>query len=366
MASSTVSNNILIAAGGTGGHIFPAEALAQELKARGHKVYFATDVRGLRFVDNFPAEEVKLIDGATVFSKSPLKLIGAMFKICKGVAQSLFYVHRKKIDIVVGFGGYPSFAPLLAGKLLFKPSVLHEQNAVLGRANKLLAKFTKQVALSFPTTKFADDIAHKTTFIGNPLRGIVHELKNTQYAPYTEGENFNLVVFGGSQGAAVFNQILPAAMMALPDNVRNKINLVQQVRKEDVDRLTKIYQELNMNAIIAPFFADMPQLIAKSHLVIGRAGATTVAELCYIGRPSLLVPLPGALDADQANNAKNIADINGGWVCKQNEFTAPYLAAKIQDWMSEPQQLVEAAHNAKQLGQPQAAENLANLVEKYI
>ena len=361
-----VPKNILIAAGGTGGHIFPAEALAETLKARGHHIYFATDVRGLRFVKNFPANEVKLIDGATVFSKSPWALLKAFYKISKGVVQSFFYIRAKKIDIVVGFGGYPSFAPMLAGKICGKPSVLHEQNAVLGRANKLLAKFTQQVALSFPKTKFAEAIADKSIFIGNPLRSIVRELKDTQYKPYVHGEKFNLVVFGGSQGAKVFTDILPAAMMKLPDDVRAKINLVQQVRKDDAARLNKIYRELNMDAIIAPFFTDMPNLIAASHLVIGRAGATTVAELCYIGIPSLLVPLPGSLDGDQANNAKNIADIGGGWLCKQNEFTADYLAGKIQDWLSAPDQLSKAANNAKNLGQPMAAENLANLVEKYI
>ncbi|MBL1422624.1 MAG: undecaprenyldiphospho-muramoylpentapeptide beta-N-acetylglucosaminyltransferase [Alphaproteobacteria bacterium] len=360
------AKNILIAAGGTGGHIFPAEALAETLKRRGHHVYFATDVRGLRFVKNFPAHEVKLIDGATVFSKSPISLVKALYKIMRGVVQSVVYIRAKKIDIVVGFGGYPSFAPMMAGKLCGKPSVLHEQNAVLGRANKLLAKFSQRVALSFPKTKFAEAIGDKAVFIGNPLRSIVHELKDTQYKPYIIGEKFNLVVFGGSQGAQVFNDILPAAMMKLPDDVRGKINLVQQVRQDSVERLIKLYDELNMDAIIAPFFGDMPKLIANSHLVIGRAGATTVAELCYIGIPSILVPLPGSLDGDQANNAKNIADIGGGWLCKQDEFTADYLAGKIQDWMKASEPLTQAAQNAKNLGQPKAAENLADLVEKYI
>lgn len=361
-----IAKNILIAAGGTGGHIFPAQALAQELKSRGHKVYFATDVRGLRFVDDFPADDVKLIEGATVFSKSPLSLLKALFKIIKGIGQSLGYISAKKIDIVVGFGGYPSFAPLFAGKLLLKPSVLHEQNAVLGRANKLLAKFTKQVALSFPKTKFTEDIAHKTSFIGNPLRRIVHELKDVEYKPYLKADKFKLVVFGGSQGARIFNQILPAAMALLPKNKRDKIELIQQVSAADLDKVAEQYTEINMDATLAPFFADMPKLIADSHLVIGRAGATTVAELCYIGRPALLVPLPGALDADQANNAKNIADSDAGWLCMQTEFTAEYLSGKLIEWMSEPKLLSEAAQNAKNLGQPKAAENLADLVEKYI
>lgn len=358
--------NILIAAGGTGGHIFPAEALAQELKNRGHNVYFATDVRGMRFADGFPADEIKLIDGATVFSKSPFSLFKAMLKIIKGVGQSVAYILRRKIDIVVGFGGYPSFAPLLAGKILFKPSVLHEQNAVLGRANKLLAKFTKQVALSFPQTKFAEAIAGKTTFIGNPLRAIVHELKDTEYSPYKPNEKFNLVVFGGSQGARVFNENLPAAMALLPVDVRVKIKLTQQVAATDIDNVAALYEQMGMDATLAPFFNDMPRLIANSHLVIGRAGATTVAELAFLGIPSLLVPLPGALDADQAHNAKNIADIGGGWLCVQKEFTPQYLAEKLQELMNEPQQLVDAAKNAKNLGQPHAAQNLADLVEKYI
>lgn len=360
------AKNILIAAGGTGGHIFPAAALAEVLKNRGHKVCFATDIRGLRFADNFPADETKLIDGATVFSKSPAALFKAFYKICKGIVQSLGYIRAKKIDIVVGFGGYPSFAPLFAGKLLLKPSVLHEQNAVLGRANKLLAKFTKQVALSFPKTKFTDDIAHKTIFIGNPLRAIVHELKDSEYKPYIVGEKFKLVVFGGSQGARVFNQVLPAAMALLPQDIRQTIKLTQQVAAADLDEVTEQYAKIKMDATLAPFFDDMPSLIANSHLVIGRAGATTVAELCFLGIPALLVPLPGALDADQANNAKNIADIDAGWLCVQSEFTAEYLSGKIIKWMNEPSLLVKAAQNAKGLGQPKAAENLADLVEKYI
>lgn len=363
--------NILIAAGGTGGHIFPAEALAEVLTERGHRVFFATDVRGLKFAENFPAIDVKCIDGATVFSKSPWSLIKAMFKISKGIWQSLRYIHKHQINIVVGFGGYPSFAPLFAGKLLFKPSILHEQNAVLGRANKWLAKFTKQVALSFPNTKFTDDIKHKTSFIGNPLRGMVRELKATEYRPYESNSlnklegKFNLVVFGGSQGASVFSDIIPAAMALLPAEVRVQINLVQQVRQVEVVDVKAKYKQMKLEAVVAPFFNDMPQIIANSHLVIGRAGATTVAELCYIGRPSLLVPLPGSLDADQANNAQNIADVKGGWLCVQTEFTADYLATQLISWIGSPNILLQAAKNAKKLGQPDAALNLAKLVEKY-
>lgn len=359
------NSNVLIAAGGTGGHIFPAEALAEVLTKRGHNVFFATDVRGLKFAENFPANEIKIIDGATVFSKSPWSLLKAMIKITKGIWQSISYIHKHKIDIVVGFGGYPSFAPLFAGKILFKPSVLHEQNAVLGRANKLLAKFTKQVALSFPNTKYTNDIKHKTTFIGNPLRGMVRQLKDTDYAPYTPDGMFNLVVFGGSQGASIFSDILPAAIEMLPNDIRGNINLVQQVRQIEVEDVKARYKQINLDAKVEPFFSDMPQIIANSHLVIGRAGATTVAELCYIGRPSLLVPLPGALDADQANNAQNIADVDGGWLCAQPDFTPEYLSTKLTSWIKTPSILQQAADNAKKLGQPEAALNLAKLVEKY-
>ncbi|MCJ8324527.1 MAG: undecaprenyldiphospho-muramoylpentapeptide beta-N-acetylglucosaminyltransferase [Rhizobiales bacterium] len=363
--------NILIAAGGTGGHIFPAEALAEMLTERGHRVFFATDVRGLKFAENFPAIEVKCIAGATVFSKSPWSLFKALFKISHGIWQSLGYIRKRQINIVVGFGGYPSFAPLFAGKLLAKPSILHEQNAVLGRANKWLAKFAKQVALSFPNTKFTDDIKYKTTFIGNPLRGMVRQLKATPYLAYEPNtdnkpeQKFNLVVFGGSQGASVFSDILPAAMKLLPADVRAEINLVQQVRQIEVADVKARYKQLNVQAEVAPFFNDMPQIIANSHLVIGRAGATTVAELCYIGRPSLLVPLPGALDADQANNAQNIVDVKGGWLCPQPAFTADYLATALLNWIRSPDILAQAAKNAKKLGQPDAALNLAKLVEKY-
>lgn len=366
-----ISKNILIAAGGTGGHIFPAEALAEVLKARGHKVYFVTDHRGMKFTNSFPADDIKPIDSATIFSKSPFTLLAAFYIIGKGIIQSLFYIRKQKIDIVVGFGGYPSFAPMLAGKIMRKPSVLHEQNAVLGRANRVLAKYSQMVALSFLKTKFTKGIKTKMTFIGNPLRSIVRAFKGAEYKTYEfiEGDaavKFNLVVFGGSQGAAIFNEVLPAAMMALPDRIRSQIKLTQQVRQDDAARLSGLYSEIGVDATIAPFFNDMPKLIANSHVVIGRAGATTVAELCYIGRPSLLVPLPGALDADQANNAKNIADSGGGWLCEQKNFSAEYLSAKIIEWMSEPKPLAQAAQNAKNLGQPHAAENLASLVEKYL
>ena len=360
------AKNILIAAGGTGGHIFPADALAERLKARGHNVYFATDVRGLRFAKNLPANEVTVISGATVFSKSPWSILKSIFKIIFGIVQSLIYVFKNDIDIVVGFGGYPSFAPLLAGKILFRPSVLHEQNAVLGRANRLLAKFTKQVALSFPKTKYAEDIKHKTTFIGNPLRGIVRDLTLTDYAPYTGDGYFNLVIFGGSQGAKILSDILPEAIERLPDELRSKLNIIQQVHKNDVASVSVLYDEMGIKALIAPFFENMPKLIADSHLVIGRAGATTVAELSYIGRPSLLVPLPGALDADQANNAKNIADIGGGWLCEQRDFNPQYLEQRLIEWFEQPNILADAAKNAKNLGQPNAADNLATLVEEYI
>ncbi len=357
--------NILIAAGGTGGHVFPAQALAETLKKRGHKVYLATDIRGMRFVNNFPATDIKIIDGATVFSKSPILLINAMFKIIKGVFQSLFYIGKNKIDIVVGFGGYPSFAPLLAAKFLMRPCILHEQNAVLGRANRLLARFSKQVALSFKYTKFAQKFAHKTQFIGNPLRAVVRDLPQTDYVVYNHKSPFNLLVFGGSQGAGIFSEVLPQAIGMLPNNLKENISLIQQVQQDDVKRITALYNEMNVSAVVAPFFNDMPKFIAASHLVIGRAGATTVAELCYIGRPSLLVPLPGALDADQAGNAKSIADNSAGWLCEQSKFSAKFLAEQLKNWMNNPSILSDAANNAKNLGQGDAALKLAQMVEKY-
>ncbi len=357
--------NILLAAGGTGGHISPAEALAEILNKRGHRVFLATDIRGMRFAQNFPAHDIKIIEGATVFSKSPISLIKSIYKICKGVVQSLFYVSRNKVDIVVGFGGYPSFTPMLAGKILLRPSILHEQNAVLGRANRVLTKFSKQVALSFPETKFTSDIKSKTSFVGNPLRKIVIEYGQSEYQTYDKISKFKLVVFGGSQGAKIFSDILPNALGMLPKELSKNIKLTQQVANSQIEALKIKYQHLDMDATLAPFFDDMPKLLAESQLVIGRAGASTVTELCYLGRPALLVPLPGALDADQANNARNIVNVAGGFLCEQKKFTAKYLAEKLEIWMNEPQILADAAKNAKKLSQPNAADLLADMVEKY-
>ena len=362
---SNTTRTILLAAGGTGGHLFPAFALAEELDRRGFVVDLVTDMRGDRYGSDFPARQIHRVPAATLGSDG--RSIGKIMKtgtlLTKGVVSAYRLLGRIKPQAVLGFGGYPTFPPLVAARLKGIPTALHEQNAVLGRANRMLASGVTKIATSFEQTKYLSDAwAKKAVMTGNPVRDRVIAAAKLPYDRPSPDKPFNLLVFGGSQGARYFSDTVPAALAMLPEEQRRRTNVVQQCREEDLDRVRTAYATSGITAQLATFFADLPQFIAESHLVIGRAGASSVAELTVIGRPSILVPLPHALDNDQLNNARQLAESGGAWCIEQKHLSAERLAEEISGMMKVDEQLVSVAEAARLQGRPDAVARLADLV----
>jgi UDP-N-acetylglucosamine--N-acetylmuramyl-(pentapeptide) pyrophosphoryl-undecaprenol N-acetylglucosamine transferase len=353
---------IVLAAGGTGGHLFPAEALGHELKARGYAVHLVTDSRAERFAGKFPADEIHVVPSATIGSKNPIAVAKALYTLWRGIRTARKLFNRLKPKAVVGFGGYPTVPPLLAASGMGIPTVIHEQNAVMGRANKMLANKVKAIAGGF-LPEGAGKYADKTVVTGNPVRPGVIVAAGTPYRPSGAEDPFKLVVFGGSQGAQFFSTAIPSAVCLLDDAQRKRLNIVQQARPEDKDAVISSFNRLGMQAEISPFFADMPAKIADANLVISRSGASTVSELAVIGRPSVLVPYPYALDHDQAANAAALKAKGGAEVIAQSALSSEKLAKIIQTAMAEPERLAGIAAAAKQTGKPNAASALGDLVE---
>ena len=350
---------VLLAAGGTGGHLFPAESLANVLIARGAQVDLVSDDRASTYAEKFPAKLHEVTSGTVTGGGLVGKIKGALLLV-KGTRESLKLIGRLRPQIVVGFGGYPTVPPVYAATMRHIPTILHEQNAVMGRANRFLAGRVTKIATGFPLK----DSAHsaKSVVVGNPVRPPVLDAAKMPYAPLAPGGVLNLCVFGGSQGARVMSEIVPPAIAMLPPEARVRIAIVQQAREEDRARVEKAYALMGVTAEVHPFFKDMPARIAASHLVISRSGASTVAELTVIGRPSILVPLPGSLDQDQAANAKVLADAGGAIVQLQPGFTPEWLAGELARMLENPAELAISAQNARSVAMPDAAERLADLV----
>jgi UDP-N-acetylglucosamine--N-acetylmuramyl-(pentapeptide) pyrophosphoryl-undecaprenol N-acetylglucosamine transferase len=352
----------LLAAGGTGGHLFPAEALAQELIARGWKIHLATDERAGRYAGNFPAMEVHLIPSATLGSRNPFKLAASFWAIWRGFRRSSELIGRLRPRVVVGFGGYPTLPPLFAATRRKVPTLIHEQNAVMGRANRALAARVGAVAGGF-LDETASSYGAKTVVTGNPVRPAVLEAAKIPYAASGQDQPFNLLVFGGSQGAQFFSDAVPPAIALLPEPVRRRLKITQQARIEDVRRVFGAYRDLGIEAEVEPFFTDMAARIAASHLVISRSGASTVSELAVIGRPALFVPYPFALDHDQAANAAALAAAGGAEVHPQHTLSIETLARLIGEAIGNPERLTAMAEAARSVGKPQAVRLLADLTE---
>lgn len=352
---------VLLAAGGTGGHLFPAEALAHELKGGGWSVHLVTDSRAERFAGKFPAEEIHVVPSATLGSKNPVAVVKTLFTLWRGIRAARRLMMRLKPKVVVGFGGYPTVPPLLAATGMGIPSMIHEQNAVMGRANRALAARVKAIAGGFlPET--GGTHAAKTVTTGNPVRPAVLEAAGVAYDASTDGE-FRLVVFGGSQGAQFFSAAIPAAVAALGPAGRARLTVTQQARPEDREAVVKAYADLGVPAEVSPFFTDMAARIAGAHLVICRSGASTVSELAVIGRPSILVPYPYALDHDQAANAAALSAGGGARVILQAELSPERLAEILTEAMGDPAGMAAMAANARKAGKPEAARLLASMVE---
>lgn len=355
----------MLAAGGTGGHLFPAYALAEELNRRGVVVDLVTDLRGDRYGSDFPAREIHRVPSATLASRSPLAAAKTTWTLSRGLAHALALMRRVRPAAVIGFGGYPTFPPLLAAKLCGIPTALHEQNAVLGRANRMLARRVNAIATSFERTSLLNgSMIGKARYTGNPVRDIVIAASSTPYRVPRPSEPFTLLVFGGSQGARFFADTVPPAVAALASDVRDRIHVVQQARDEDLARVREAYASAGIAASVEPFFRNLPEQMAGATLVIGRAGASTVAELTVIGRPSILVPLPHALDNDQLQNATRLAEAGGGWAIAQSELTVERLTGEIERLSRDQPALQVAADAAKSQGRPDAVLRLADLVEE--
>ena len=351
---------ILLAAGGTGGHLFPAEALAHALTARSCEIHLVSDERIEQYTKNFPAAEIHTLPAGTVTGRSLLAKGKGLVKLARGYFAARALIKRLAPDCVAGFGGYPTVPPLLAAAHLKIPSVLHEQNAVMGRANRFLAPRVNAIATGFPL--HGGDFAEQAVHTGNPVRPDVLKARGIPYPQALTGGMLRLLVFGGSQGARVMSDVVPAAIAELSAEQRARIYVTQQVRDEDFARVRGAYDKMNIQNDVWRFFDDMPERIARSHLVIARAGASTVAELSVIGRPSILVPLPHALDQDQAGNARILARAGAAKLVPQNEFTVTWLSKELAARLDNPAPLADEAAKARAAGIPDAAERLADLV----
>lgn len=358
-----MAHPVVIAAGGTGGHFFPAEALAAELVRRGQRVALMTDARSSGLASPaFEGRERFVLRGAGIAGRGVVRAATATAALAAGTVQARAILSRLDAAALVGFGGYPSVAPVLATRLLRKrPAVLlHEQNAVLGRANRALSRFAGRLALSFSqTTRLPDGTPHSVT--GNPVRPAIAEIAGAAYVP--PGITVNLLVLGGSLGARVFSDVVPAALATLPAALRGRLRVTQQCRVEDLERVRAAYEAADLPADLAAFFPDVATLLASAHLVIARAGASTVAELAVVGRPSILVPLPHAIDDHQTANATALSDAGGAWLLPQAGFTPGALALRLERLLTETALLSEAAARAATCGHAGAAARLADLVE---
>jgi UDP-N-acetylglucosamine--N-acetylmuramyl-(pentapeptide) pyrophosphoryl-undecaprenol N-acetylglucosamine transferase len=356
---------ILLAAGGTGGHLFPAEALGVEFIRRGLRVRLATDSRALRYSGLFTRDTIDVVPSATVRGRTPWSLANTAARLAAGTAVSLHLMRRLKPSAVVGFGGYPTLPPLLAAKLFGVPGVIHEANAVLGRANRFLASRVSAIATSLPGVLDRDpQLSGKTTTVGTPMRPAILAAAAVKFAVPERTGPFRLLVVGGSQGARVMADIVPSAIERLEPALWSRLVLAQQVREEDMTRVRAVYDRLKINAELAPFFGDLPARLASNHLVVSRSGAGTVAELGAIGRPSILVPLPGSIDQDQFANAGVLTQAGGALRIAQADFTPDRLAAEISGLAAEPERLVAMAAGAHTIGRLDAAQRLADLVMK--
>ncbi|KEO88153.1 UDP-diphospho-muramoylpentapeptide beta-N-acetylglucosaminyltransferase [Erythrobacter sp. JL475] len=357
------SRHFVLAAGGTGGHLIPAFALAAELDARGHHVALITDERGA----NIPGKPDFLtahVLPAGRFGKNPLRWIGGLRAVLEGRDMALRLFESFEPAAVIGFGGYPALPALLAATGSGVPSVVHEQNAVLGRVNRLLAGRVDAIATSYPQVqrlkpKFKD----KVHLVGNPVREEVLALRDQDFPPFTEEGLLRVLVTGGSQGASVLSDVVPDGLAMLPPALRNRLQVTQQCRPEDLERVRERYANHDIPAELGTYFEDMHERLADAHLFIGRAGASTIAELTAVGRPAILVPLPIATDDHQAANTGEIVKAGGARMIRQDKFTPKELAKQIQALAKNPSSLGNAAHGAWNCGRPKAAKDLADLVE---
>ncbi len=356
-----MSGLYILAAGGTGGHMVPAHVLALELRARGAEVHLVTDTRGLRFPGLFEGVPRTVVEsgspGRSGWRSAPLVALS----IWRGRAAAMALFRELKPRAVIGFGGYPALPSLLAALALKLPSLIHEQNAVLGRVNRFLAPRVRAIATSYAKVRRLEPgWAAKTILTGNPVRAEIIAARDVPFV--ADAPRVKLLVTGGSQGAAILNSVVPAAVALLPETLRARLDVVHQGRDEDAAAMRETYRAAGIEATVQAYFTDLPTQIAKAHVVVARSGASTVAELAVAGRPAILVPLPIATDDHQTDNAQGMAAAGGAIVIPQPQFTAERVAEALTGWLADPKALGSAAAGARSVGHPQAASRLADLV----
>jgi UDP-N-acetylglucosamine--N-acetylmuramyl-(pentapeptide) pyrophosphoryl-undecaprenol N-acetylglucosamine transferase len=354
-----MNKKIIISAGGTGGHMFPAAAVANALRQSGYDIVLITDTRGMRYASDFVNDIIIELPVANVRQKGFFKKISSIFLLFKSLFISAKTMMTYNPVAVVGFGGYPSFPAAIAGILMLKPLFVHEQNAILGRTNSVLYRFAKKTLLSFKNTygiKTTDKIIHT----GNPIRSQILDYVNQPYPQIAN--SFNILVTGGSQGASIFSQIMPEMCRLLPKDMQQKLSIMHQARPEDIKTVTKLYKDYKINAVVTDFIHDIGSQIAKSHIVICRSGASTLTEISVIGRPSVYVPLPSAADDQQTINAQMAVDAGAARLIRQDDFTKSYVAGVLTEYYMHPNKLMNMAEQAKLLAIPDADMVIAKII----
>lgn len=354
---------VVIAAGGTGGHLFPAAAFAEEMRRRDWRVVLMTDARGRRYAEHFPAERIEDVAAASP-TMHPLKAIPAALKIWRGVNEAKARFSELKPALVAGFGGYPSFPALMAARAHKVPIIIHEQNSVLGRVNRTLASSAAIVACGFERLdRLPAAVQDRKRVVGNPVRLPILEVRSRPYPDAPAGGRLNVLIIGGSQGARIFGEVIPVAIAMLPDALRARLDVVHQAREEQVADVRVIYDEAGVKAEVSPFFSDMGARLGAAHLVIARAGASTVTELQVAGRPAILVPFAAAADDHQTANAAGLTSVGAADVLTEAQFTPEALAALLERRLGDTHSLSVRAGAARAAAKPEAAKTLADLAE---
>jgi len=353
-----MANRLLLAAGGTGGHMFPAQALAENLKTRGWDIAMMTDARGKKHAGNIPADPIIEVNAASITPRRPVAAIFGAIKLAKGVMQARKFISDWKPDVVVGFGGYPAFPAMRAAQGMGVPTIIHEQNAVLGRVNRVFAAKALHVASGFEELqRLPQGANHICT--GNPLREQIIKAIPKTYSP--PKKDIHLLIVGGSLGAKIVSETMPVAIALLPEKMRNRVKVVQQTRSEYQEAARTIYKEAGVSAICETFFSDIENHLAKAHYIVGRAGASSVSEIAVMGKPSLLVPLKIAMDDHQTVNAASLMRLDAADILPESEFTPERVKTTLEARLNDSNWLERAAKQAKLAGRPDAAAELAKL-----
>lgn len=362
----TDSKLILLSSGGTGGHITPAQALARDLVSRGYRVELVTDDRGMKYETMFSGIPMTVVRSGTFGAGFFGKAKGAG-NLALGILQAAKLIRKKRPVLVVGFGGYPSVPGVYAAQKLKIPTIIHEQNAIIGKANAFLAAKAERIALSLPEMQGLDESERTRAVVtGNPVRPDIAALYTQPYPKLDHTDPLRIFVMGGSLGAKVFSEVLPKTFSRLTADYRARLYIVQQCRADDLESVRQVYQDAGIQADLRPFFDDVAGELAKAHLIIGRSGASTVAEVATAGRPAIFVPYPHHKDQQQKMNADAIADVGGAWVMAESGFTPEALLARIETFLQNPAILFRAAEKARECGKPDAARKLGNLVTEVV